>query len=294
MPAVGADRRHRQGRRRPRPSTSCAACWRPANATRCRSWSRSPGPRRADAGACRAARPATRRRPPSVLGMKGSTFPARKALDQSRPWVGPAGRPGRRAAGRGRPAPCGAPSPGRRRAGDGGARRAPAPGPLGRLTRNTRRPGRRALETGRSGQASALALTAFIRRDLSPAGLVLVDHALGGGLVDALDGQAQQPRRSRRRRRRSVTAFLLRVFSSERTALLRSAAILVLQVALDLALDVRHWVWGPLGSDARDGGGATAVAGIAHRPSEAAVGARWHRAGHGPWPCGERAAGPLR
>ena len=56
---------------------------------------------------------------------------------------------------------------------------------------------------------------------LAPGGLVLVDDALGGGLVDALDRQAASSATSRRRPR-PQSAGLVRVFSSERTALLRT------------------------------------------------------------------------
>ena len=89
---------------------------------------------------------------------------------------------------------------------------------------------------------------------LAPGGLVLVDHALRGGLVDAHDRQAGQLL--------DVLLALLRGgghglgagLELGANGLVAHAALLVLLVALDLALDVRHgvsWISGAEGAGAR-------------------------------------------
>ena len=145
----------------------------------------------------------------ALLGLKGSTFPARKALDQARR-LGPQGVAravkllaaadldlrgawsGRTTCARGAGRPAVASLGGAGRAG----------GRLGLL-------GGQLLHEAR----------------LAPGGLVLVDDALGGGLVEALLQPASVAASASVAGARARTAALTRVFSSDRTALLRSAAL---------------------------------------------------------------------
>ena len=154
---------------------------------------------------------AARRTRPQLLGMKGSTFPARKALSQARRLGHDGSVEADRAAGRAPTSTCGA------------ARRWPDDLVLEVLV------ARLAPRRWLGAERARLSRSAEALRDLghqaalAAGGGVPVDDALGGGLVDALHGERAAARRRRRRRpRRRSTARLTRVFSSERTALLRS------------------------------------------------------------------------
>ena len=176
-------------------------CWPPCTTT-CSGCSPSTAPRSG-----------TRRRPPRVLGMKGSTFPAKKALDQARRLGTDEG-----AARRSKLLARGRPRPARR------ARTGPTSwcsrcwSPAWRTSPAAGRGARRELSPGSGEGVQLLGQPA-----VAASGGVRVDDALGGGLVDALLGQTGRGRRRPRRRpRAAATAFFTRVRSSERTALLRS------------------------------------------------------------------------
>ena len=125
----------------------------------------------------------------AALGMRGSTFPARKALDQCRRLghdklaqaIALLARADRDLRGR-----AGLPARGGRRPGDGATDRpAGESQPVGPLSR-------------RRGLVDPL-----LQAGLAAGGGVLVDDALGGGLVEALDGGLRGVgRRSRRPARR--------------------------------------------------------------------------------------------
>ena len=106
----------------------------------------------------------------------------------------------------------------------------------------------RAVPTRRGDRRAGLSLRRSPRRGRASSGAtcggrpVLVDDALGDAAL-SMRFCAACTVLGRRRRRRSATAVsatFTRVFSSERTALLRIAARLVLPVALLLRLDVGH------------------------------------------------------
>ena len=114
-----------------------------------------------------------------LLGLKGSTFPARKALEQARR-LGPQRRArGPTSCWRARTSTCGGARVARRAVAGG------AGGPPGRA--------RRQAPAGppRAGVRSCSAGQLLHEAGLAPGGLVLVDDALGGGLVEALAAPAR-------------------------------------------------------------------------------------------------------
>ena len=156
---------------------------------------------------CRAATSPTRSRRPRCSGCKGSTFPATQ---------------GARSGAASRSAGCGegVRAAGRRRSRHAG--RVGWPDDLvlevlvARLSRLGGAGGRRPARTARRPSF-------FMRRRLAPGGLVLVDDPLGGGLVESLLSQLPRGVGVLAGAPASGTAALTRVFSSDRTALLRSA-----------------------------------------------------------------------
>ena len=122
---------------------------------------------------------------------------------------------------------------------------------------------------------------------LVAAGLVLVDDALGGGLVDALDGEAGgldgRARPARRPRRRSC----VRVLSSERTALLRTRRFSFCLLRLIWLLMFATWCPGSLDRGVRGGAGRERSRIAGSVPGHARRGRPWVR-------FRERGSAPLR
>jgi hypothetical protein len=97
-----------------------------------------------------------------------------------------------------------------------------------------------------SRPASAGGVELLHQAALAASGLVLVDDTLGGGHVEALDGEAQGL--GARSVPAALTAFFTRVFSSLFTALLRSAALALVRMRFFWLLMFAMWFVCPFGA----------------------------------------------